>query len=90
MPGADLRAQLAPDADLKINRADPHRITRMRGVRNFIDAIHRTDGHARIASGTQILVQDRQLLGKFFLLSHENLFRLRLSRAASTRAGNAS
>ncbi len=70
IPGAYLGAELAADADRKVDRADAHRIAGMSGVGDLVDAIDRAHGDTCVATGTQILVEDGQLFRELLFLCH--------------------
>ena len=70
VPGADLGAELAADADVQVDGADAHGVAGVRGVGDLVDAVDRANGHSRIAARTQVLIEDRKLFGKFFLFGH--------------------
>src|SRR5205085_11016138 len=70
VPGADLRAQLAPDAAVHVDRADAHGVAGMLRVVDFVDAIDGTDGDAGFTAGADVLVQNGQLFGSLFRHTH--------------------
>ena len=63
IPGANLSAKLASDADVEVDGADPHRIARVPRIGDVIDAINRANRHAGVTAGAHILVEDGELLG---------------------------
>jgi hypothetical protein len=73
VPWANLGAELAPNANIEVDGADPHRIAGMLGIGNVIDAIDRTHRDTGVAPGANILIEDGKLLGKLFLFCHNRL-----------------
>lgn len=72
VPRAYLRTQLAADADLKIDRADTHRIAGVSRIANLVDAVDRADRHAGITPRAKVFIEHRKLFWEF--LAHSNFF----------------
>ncbi len=70
LPGADLGAEFAPDADGKIDGTDAHGVRGNGWIGDLVDAIDGADRNTSITSRAKILVENRQLFGKSLFLGH--------------------
>lgn len=62
IPRADLSAQRTSDASRQINVTVLHDGLKL-GAGHSVNAIHRTYGHACLATGAKVLIKNRQSLG---------------------------